>query len=208
MNNHATRWLGAYLDGELQGLRLRWVKSHLKECSECQGDLETLALLRALLRESPAMEVAMPPERFVAQVGLRLPRRQQQAPARRALELGWRLVPAGLLFALVFVQAVFIVAGVVQVALWLGVGGDLGSYLSSSATEGSLLPELFALSPGSLADAAGMIWGLVHSGDAAALLPALYLCLVGAIGILYWSWLASWWARRRRRELPASKETG
>ena len=207
MNNHATRWLGAYVDGELEGLRLRRVEAHLKECSECQGELQALTQLRGLLQESPAMEVIIPPERFVAQVGLRLPRRQEQPPTRRAFELGWRLVPVGLLFVLVFVQAVFIVAGVVQVALWLGVGGDFAAYLSSSATGGPLLPDVSGLSQANLADAAWMVWGLVQTGGGLALLPALYLCLVGAVGLLYWSWLASWWARRRRRELPASRET-
>jgi hypothetical protein len=93
------------------------------------------------------------------------------------------------------------------VGLQLGVGADLGPYLSSSANGGPSLPELSALWPASLADAAGMVWGLVQRAGAFALGPALYLCLVGAIVLLYWSWLASWWARRRRREFAASEET-
>jgi predicted anti-sigma-YlaC factor YlaD len=204
MKEHATHWLGAYLDGELHGLRLRWVESHLKECAVCQSDVEALVGLRDLLRESPGMEVITQPERFAAQVGLRLPRRQEQPPAQKAFELGWRLVPAGLLCALVFVQAVFTIASVVQVALWLGLGGDLGPLLFSTPTGGPSLLDLSKLSQASLADAVGMLWGFVQSGGALALLPALYLCLLAVIGLLYWSWLASWWARRRHQHLTAA----
>jgi len=205
MNNHATPWLGAYLDGELHGLRLRWVESHLKECTACQEELRALRRLRTLLQESPAIEPVTQPERFVAQVGLRLPRRQEQPPTRKALELGWRLVPVGLLFTLVFAQTVFMIAGVLRLALWLGVGGDLVPYLFSASAGGPSLPSLATLSQASLSEAVATLWALVQSGGAWASLPALYLCLLVVVGLLYWSWLASWWTRRRHQRLSAPK---
>ena len=205
MNNHAIHWLGAYLDGELRGLRLRWVESHLKDCPFCQEELKSLAHLRMVLQESPAAERFTPPERFVAQVGLRLPRRQEQPPARRALELSWRLVPVGLLFTLVFAQTVFMIAGVLRVALWLGVGGELGSYLFSAAAGGPSLPDLATLSQANLAESVASLWALVQSGSSWASLPALYLCLLVVIGFLYWGWLASWWTRRRHQRHSAPK---
>ena len=76
MREHATNWLGGYLDGELRGLRLRWVESHVEGCPACQRELEALRALKELLQESPARETVTSPRRFAAQVGLRLPRRQ------------------------------------------------------------------------------------------------------------------------------------
>ena len=86
MNQHVTPWLGAYHDGELKGLRLRQVEAHLAQCAACRVDLEKLQALGALLQESPAATGLMPPDRFVAQVGLRLPRRPTQPAWQRALE--------------------------------------------------------------------------------------------------------------------------
>jgi len=202
MKEHATQWLGAYLDGELRGLRLRWVEGHLQECAVCGSELEALAQLRALLRESPGMEASTPTERFVAQVALRLPRRQEQPPARRALELSWRMVPVGLLFTLAFVQTAFTIAGVLQLILSMGLGGEVGALIFPGA--GVSLPDVFSLSQASLATAVGSVVELIWAGGALAWLPVSYLTALVVIGVLYWSWLASWWARRRHQLIAAS----
>ena len=202
MKEHATQWLGTYLDGELRGLRLRWVEGHLQECAVCQSELEALAQLRTLLRESPAMEASTPPERFVAQVARRLPRRQEQPPARRALELSWRMVPVALLFTLAFVQTAFTIAGVLQLALSMGLGGEVGALVFPGASVS--LPDLFSLSQANLAGAVWSIVELILAGGALAWLPLLYLTLLIVIGLLYWSWLATWWARRRHQLIAAS----
>jgi predicted anti-sigma-YlaC factor YlaD len=203
MKEHATQWLGAYLDGELRGLRLRSVESHLKECALCRSELEALVQLRTLLLQSPGMEITTPPERFVAQVALRLPRRQEEPPARRALDLSWRMVPVGLLLNLAFVQTVFIIAGALQAALSMGLGGEAAALLLPSSAGGVSFPDLASLSQASLASAAGVIWELIQAGGALAWLPVLYLSLLVVIGLLYWSWLATWWARRRHQQLAA-----
>jgi anti-sigma factor RsiW len=205
MKGHVTEWLGAYLDGELRGLRLLMVESHLTECPVCQGEVHALRALQSLLGESPAAQTVTTPSRFVAQVGLRLPRRQQQPPAQRALELSWRMVPVGLLFALAFVQTVFMMAALLQAALSLGVGGDVAATLFPSSAGGVPLENVFTLSQASLVDASRVVVGLAESGTALAWLPVVYLLLVVVIGILYWSWLASWWVRRRHQQLTASK---
>jgi hypothetical protein len=196
MNEHVTPWLAAYHDGELKGRRLRQVEDHLAECAACHAELEELQKLTTLLHESPVAEGLLSSERFVAQVGLRLPRRPTKPAWQRTLEAGWRLAPAGLVSAWAFVQAVFIVAGVVLIALqvcgldvlglspaspretwptailnWLGVG--------FSDTTLSVLKTLDVLA-----------WGLT-----------LYLTATLAIALLYWSWLASLWARRRHQQL-------
>jgi len=208
MKEHARHWLGGYLDGELRGLRLRWVESHLGECSACRSELDALKDLRALLLESPSMEAAMPPERFVAEVGLRLPRRQERPPVQRTLELAWRMAPAGLLLSLAFVQTVFILAGVLRAALSLGLGGDVAALLFPSAGGGTSFGDVLSLSPASLAGALQMVVGLVRGGTALAWLPVLYLLCLVVIGMLYWSWLASWWVRRRHEQLAASNSIG
>ena len=208
MKEHATHWLGAYLDGELRGLRLRLVESHLKECAACRSELEALVHLRTLLLDSPAMEAVTPPERFVAQVALRLPRRQEQPPAQRALELSWRMVPVGLLFTLAFVQTAFTIAGVLQLALSMGLGGDVAALLLPSSAGGLSFPDLAGLSQASLASAVGAMVELIQAGGALAWLPVLYLSLLVVIGLLYWSWLATWWARRRHQLLTASNNRG
>jgi hypothetical protein len=49
---------------------------------------------------------------------------------------------------------------------------------------------------------------LIQAGGALAWLPVLYLSLLVVIGLLYWSWLATWWARRRHQQLTASNNRG
>jgi predicted anti-sigma-YlaC factor YlaD len=203
MNEHATHWLGGYLDGEVRGLRLRWVEAHLAECSVCQSELNALQDLRALLLESPGMESAMSPDRFVAEVGLRLARRQEHPPAQRTLEWVWRLAPAGLLLSLAFVQTVLILSGVLRVALSLGLGGDVAALLFPSTVGGAPVGDILSLSPASLAGAFKVLAGLVQEGTTLALLPVLYVVFLIVIGTLYWSWLASWLARRRHQQLAA-----
>jgi anti-sigma factor RsiW len=189
--------LEAYHDGELHGLRLRQMEAHLAQCTACRVELERLQALSALLQESPTAERLTLPDRFVAQVGLRLARRPEQPAGRRVLETGWRLVPAGLLGAWAFVQAVFIVAGVAFVVLSLG-GDAVAGVLP--AWSGSWLTQ-------------SLQWTGVHLGDVQRIvlrslstlgwLMALNLALLIAIGLLYWSWLASWWVRRRRNQAGA-----
>jgi anti-sigma factor RsiW len=205
MTGHVTEWLGAYVDGELRGVRLRWVESHLAQCPLCREELDGLRALSAVLQESPAMET---PERFVARVGLRLPRSQERPPAQKALELSWKLVPAGLLFALAFVHAVFVTGGLVQLALSTGLGGDVAALLLPSTSAGVSLADLSSLSQANLLEAAEMTMGWVQDGSAYAWIFVLYVVLLIVIGLLYWSWLATWWARRRHRELTASNHVG
>jgi hypothetical protein len=207
MSKHVTDWLGAYYDGELRGLRLRQVEAHLVDCTTCQAELERLRKLGALLRESPAAETIMPPERFVAQVGLRLPRRPERTATERALEMGWRLVPAGLLGTLAFVQAVFIVSGVVLSALDVGLGGDLAGRFLPSAQGGLWLTELLSLSDASLNDVARIMLQMLSNGGPLGWGVTLNLVVLVVIGLLYWSWLASWWVRRQRQRLVVRNST-
>ena len=120
MNEHVSAWLEAYHDRELDGRRLHQVKSHLAQCAACRAELDRLQALSTLLQASPAASHLTPPERFVAQVGLRLPRYQAHPLWYQAASVGWRLTPVGLFGAYAILQAVFIVTGIVMLALRLG----------------------------------------------------------------------------------------
>jgi hypothetical protein len=208
MTEHVTTWLGAYHDGELRGLQLRQVEAHLAQCATCRADLERLRALAALLQESPAAENLTPPERFVAQVGLRLPRRPERSAWQRALEIGWQLAPLGLLGTWVFVQAVFAVAGAVLVALRMGLGGDMVAGLLPASQQGPSLSEIFSLSGASLGDIGRIVLQLLSIREPLGWGVTLNLVSLVVIGLLYWSWLASWWARRQHRQLQVQQETG
>jgi len=210
MTEHVTTWLGAYHDGELRGLRLRQVEAHLAQCATCRAELERLRALAALLQESPAAENLTPPERFVAQVGLRLPRRPEQPAAavwQRALEIGWQLAPLGLLGAWTFIQAVFTMAGAVLVALRMGLGGDVVAELLPASQQGPPLSEILSLSDASLGDVGRIVLQLLSLREPLGWGITLNLVSLVVIGLLYWSWLASWWARRQHSQRHVQQHT-
>ncbi|HEY73787.1 MAG: hypothetical protein DRJ03_12830 [Chloroflexi bacterium] len=197
MNEHVTPWLNAYHDGELRGRRLQQVKEHLALCATCRAESESLQTLAALLQDAPVAETLTPPDRFVAQVGLRLPRRPTQPAWKSALETGWRLVPVGLLGAWAFVQAVFIVSGVALRALQMGLGGDAAAQLLPASQQALSLTELLSSSGASLSDVGQTALRLLGDGGPLGWGVMLNLASLAVIGLLYWSWLASWWARRQ-----------
>jgi hypothetical protein len=200
MTQHVTAWLGAYHDGELRGLRLRQVETHLAHCATCHAELERLRALTTLLQESPAAKGLAPPERFVAQVGLRLPHRPERPAWRRTLDIGWQLVPLGLLGAWAFVQAVFVVAWVVLVALQMSLGGDMAAWLLPASHQEPWLTGVLSLSGANLGDVGQMMLELWRDVEPLGWGVTLNLVSLVVIGLLYWSWLASWWARHNRRD--------
>jgi anti-sigma factor RsiW len=200
MTEHVTIWLEAYHDGELQGRRLRQVEAHLAHCATCCAELERLRALTALLQESPAAESLTSPERFVAQVGLRLPRRPLRPAWQKALEFGWRLVPLGLIGVWIFVQTVFVVTRGGLVALQMGLGGDVVAGLLPAWQQGAWLAEMLSLSGADMNGTDQVVLQWLSNGELLGWTVVLNVILSAVIGLLYWSWLASWWARRRRRQ--------
>jgi anti-sigma factor RsiW len=195
-NEHVTAWLGAYYDGELRGFRLQKVEAHLAHCETCRVELEELQALTALLQESPVAEGLTQPDRFAAQVGLRLPRRPRRPTWQRALETGWRLVPVGLLGAWVFVQAALLTSSAVMGALRLGIGSDVAAQLLPASRQGSWLANTLSLSSVNLGDLWQIAPQLLNNGGPLGWGITLNLVALAVIGLLYLSWLASWWARR------------
>ncbi|MCP4540966.1 MAG: hypothetical protein GY832_27845 [Chloroflexi bacterium] len=202
-NKHMTAWLGAYHDGELRGLRLQKVEAHLAHCEVCRAELAELQALTTLLQISPAPETLLQPDRFAAQVGLRLSRRPAQPTWRRALEVGWRLTPVGLLGTLVFVQAALLVSGVILRALQFGLGSDVIASWLPATQQGSWLTTALNLSSVNLNGLAQMASQLLSNGGPLGWGLMLNLASIVVIGLLYLSWMASWWARQQHN----SKET-
>jgi anti-sigma factor RsiW len=110
MNPHVIELLGAYHDGELTTDRRHQVEDHLQGCPACRAELEALAELSSFL-DADAVPDQTPPERFAAQVQLRLPRaprsRQNgERPGELHSRPRWVLgVPLALIGASTFLQA-------------------------------------------------------------------------------------------------------
>ncbi len=180
MNQHVSHLLAAYHDGELQGRQLRQVEAHLEVCEACRVELHNLQTLSFLLQEFPPAADLTSPDRFVAQVQLRLPKRSELTIRQRMLNTAWWLAPVGLVGAWIFIQTTVIVTGVVLVALNLA-GFPVAEWLPA-APGGLGLGNLFSLEWMENGRRFGLGWPL------AGILPL-------AIGLLYLSWLATWWAR-------------
>ena len=195
MNEHVSAWLEAFHDGELAGRRMHQVISHLAQCAACRAELDRLQALSTLLQASPAASHLTPPERFVARVGLRLPRHQAYPLWDRAASIGWRLTPVGLFGAYAIFQAVFIMTGIVMLALRLG-GEPARQSAAWFNSLGNSLNDLAPIGLPALDSVLSTNWSSV-----------LYLGLMAVIGLLYWSWLATWWVRQHHRPQAALKES-
>ena len=141
MPDHVTEWLNAYLDGELRGSRLHIVEAHFAECEACQAELRSLQDLSGLLHKVPTPEF-ISPERFAAQVNLRLPHQQAAPLENRMLEIGWWMIPVGLLGTWIFIGTSFFISDILSEANalgllsgitdWMAFGPSNGIYLSAT----------------------------------------------------------------------------
>jgi anti-sigma factor RsiW len=126
MSDHILELLGAYIDGELHGGQLRKVETHIDECQSCLEEYYTLQALSATLHEAPLPDFPAP-ERFAADVALRLPRVPAKPIRTKALEFGWWLVPVGLIAAWIFFSTTTLVSNMITTA------GDFGLLNSASS---------------------------------------------------------------------------
>ena len=200
MIEHVTAWLGAYHDGELQGRRLQQVEAHLTDCAACRAELADLQAASMLLLEYPSAENLTSPDRFISQVRLQLRPRPDQPAWKRVLETGWRLTPFALLGTWASAQAVLIVASGLLVALGLGLGGDALAGLLPASQSG-LWTEVVSFSGASVSEIFWLMLRVFGDGGPFGWIVTLNVLVVVVIGLLYWSWMASWIVRRRRRGL-------
>ncbi|MBN1666758.1 MAG: zf-HC2 domain-containing protein [Anaerolineales bacterium] len=195
-------WLQAYYDDELPARRRAQFQAHLAECLQCQRDLRQLEIVSQQLRQDPPMSLPAT-EVFVSQINLRLPRRPEQPRGWRALERGWQLAPLGLLGSWATLQAVLLVSSLLLWSLpWLP-GGDL----LAAGSGGFGLPAdwLILPLPGSqpLQFTQSLLSTLPGFGSLSWLL-LLDLAASMITGLLYLSWLASWWIRTEQQFNPSA----
>jgi predicted anti-sigma-YlaC factor YlaD len=195
MSNHVTEWLNAYLDGELRGSRLQHVEAHLAQCDACRAELDSLEKVSALLQNVPAAEFS-PPERFAAQVSLRLPRPKAEAPRKKILEIGWWMIPVGLLAIWIVINTSFFVYDVVSVANRFGLLTSISDWMrfgtSSPTNWSSILGQIGVLR--------GNAFTLAASTETFTRTSLLQINLQVSVAMLYLSWIAIWWARHQRQE--------
>jgi Putative zinc-finger len=194
MSKHITEWLNAYLDGELQGSRLHYVEAHLAECDLCQAELASLENLSDLLHEVPIPEF-ISPERFAAQVNLRLPHQQTATSGKKILEIGWWMMPAGLLGAWIFIGTSFLVNDLLSAANYLGLLGSISNWLVFDSSGGTYWST--TLGQFGILSSNGLNWAASMETFTRTVLPQISLQV--SIALLYLSWIAIWWAHRTRQ---------
>jgi predicted anti-sigma-YlaC factor YlaD len=195
MSNHVTEWLNAYHDGELHGNRLRHVQAHLAGCEVCQAELESLHSLSDLLHEVETPELVST-ERFAAQVSLRLPREQAAlTPGKKVTEIGWWMIPVGLLAAWVFVSTAFVLGDILSVAGDLGLLSGMSAWLASGPSSDIYLSA--TLGQAGFLSGNGLNWAEAAETLTRSSLPQISVQI--SIVLLYLGWMAIWWARHTRR---------
>jgi len=100
----------------------------------------------------------------------------------------------GLFGAYAILQAVFIVTGIVMLALRLG-GEPARQSAAWFNSLGTSLNDLAPIGLPALDSVLSTNWSSV-----------LYLGLMAVIGLLYWSWLATWWVRQHHRPQAEREE--
>ena len=195
MSNHVIEWLNAYLDGELHGNRLHAVEAHLTECEACQAELTSLQDLSELLQKVPMPEF-ISPERFATHVNLLLPQKPVTAPKSTLFEIGWWMIPVGLLAVWAFIGTASIVSNMIFTANNFGLVDSANTLLisgtSDTASWTSTLRQFGFLEGSSLQ------WIELTENYSKNVIPQFVWQV--SVALLYLTWIAVWWARQTRHQ--------
>ena len=194
MSNHVIEWLNAYVDGELKGMRLHQMEEHLAQCEACQSELDSLQGLSSLLQEIPEAEFT-PNEKFVSQVNLRLPQRQVRSMRSKAVEVGWWLIPIGLLTAWIFFSTAVLVSDMVSAANNFGLLDNASALLGSDSTNNAVWTS--TLGQFGVLQGDSLLWAERTESYTRNILPQFFWQV--SIALLYLAWIAIWWARHTRQ---------
>jgi anti-sigma factor RsiW len=117
MNPHVSELLAAYHDGELPSNRRHQVEEHLQDCSTCRAELESYVELSSLLKADVVPHQTVP-QRFAAQVQLRLPRTLPSRTRQNGTQPPrWAMgIPLVLILVWAFLQAAIKVTSLVLTA--------------------------------------------------------------------------------------------
>ena len=191
MSEHVNEWLSPYFDGELHDTRLRQVENHLSECAQCRAELERVRELSTLLQRTAPTGEFIPTERFISNLTLNLPRQPERPQTRKALEIGWWLIPVGVLGTWVFLQVTFSLSSLVQTISDAGLLGSTFAWFQGNPSQTewfSMLTRFF----GSQA-----FFSTLNNADLFVqnLTGQLFWQII--LGVIYLGWLASWWFRQQ-----------
>lgn len=195
--------LSAYLDAELDGLRLREVEDHLESCRACRAELESLRGLSKLLGDSFPAQAYPPTERFISNLIPKLPRRAEAASGRKGPDVVWWLVPAAVLGAWVLIQTSLQVSTLVTAARLTGLLRNSAGWFPPGPEQADWFSAIVSLFGNTLSGNVRAILGLLDGARILASNLALQLAGQAAIGLLYWAWLAVWLTGRRRSTASA-----
>ena len=202
MSDHILDLLGAYIDGELHGGQLRKVEVHLAECPTCLEEYYALQALSATLYEAPAPDFPSS-ERFAADVALRLPRVSHKPLRTKALEVGWWLVPVGLIAAWIFVNTTTLVSNAITAAGDFGLLDNASAWLitgPSGAGFSAFVGQIGLLEGGNLE------WFTFSESFTRTFISSIFWQI--AIAMLYLGWFAIWWARHTRHGSGGAIDSG
>jgi hypothetical protein len=203
MNEHVTQLLGAYHDGELRGKQLNEVDKHLAKCKICQDELDHLNALSEMLLTTPSPSNLSSEDTFVTQVVLRMPRKPTEPTVKKVFNLGWQAAPVGILGVWAFVQSLLMVSGILFLLLRLGFDLEPLTELVTIPAGGINLGMLFGFEGSGVGDLGRTAIETLLSGGPLGWGVTMYLALVLILGLLYASWIASWWVRQRHNQLAA-----
>jgi len=210
MTEHVTDWLNAFLDGELNGLRLRQVQDHLARCAACRAELEQLQSLSQMLKEAAPAVAYQPADRFIAELTLMLPRRDGgNASLSERENIGWWLVPVGEVTAFVFLQVGLTFSALISTANAAGLLDGAASWFSNGPQHSAWFLASLGLF-GSHLTGNGLT--LLNVLDGLGVLRSelsVQLAWQAGAGLLYWAGLIFWWTRLAgQRPTHSSEQLG
>jgi len=202
MTDHVTEWLGVYLDDELHGLRLRQVETHLSGCAACRTELESLRKLSALLQEPLPQGVAST-EKFVSNLTLRLPRRPEQDFSRKVLQVGWWLIPVGVLSVWICLQIAARLAFMASAVENAGLLGNIAAWLLPVSQQAEWFTATMNLFGNQLSGNKLIALETLNQVDLFIHNTTPQLIWQIALGLIYWAWIFSGWVRFRKKNAAA-----
>jgi Putative zinc-finger len=200
MHEELRQYLNTYLDGELHGIRLLEMQTHLASCASCRNELKELQRVSDLLQAAPAPEFR-PVDRFVSNLTLSLPRRTMRERPPRSGSLIWWLVPAGLLGAWFFIRTAFAITDVVSAAGLTGLLGQANAWLNGGGQHSLWFMLMNWLSGGQTAVTGESTLNLLNTVNVFGANLFSGFLWQAFIVLLYWGWLATWWLKRRPRPM-------
>ncbi|MDR3575411.1 MAG: zf-HC2 domain-containing protein [Anaerolineaceae bacterium] len=202
MIEHVTDLLGAYLDGELGGSRLRQVEDHLIICAACRLELDELRSLSGLLHETLPIRAFTPTERFAANLTLRLPRRPEAAQARRPHEEIWWIIPASAVGLWFILQIVDTASTLLSAAGATGLLGSAAALLQSGPQQNLWLSASMSLFGNDLGGSGRALLTGLNNISTYWIRFTTPLVWRAGIGLLFVGWLAVWLTHRRPNAQP------